>query len=295
MTSALERATSTDIAPTTSHAGPVSSRPSRGPERPPLLLVGLAIVIAAGLFAPILVVVWFSFNSTKSLSVFTGWSWRWYEMAWANESVRSATLLSFQVALVVAVVSTVIGTGLAIGLRHTGARLRIPFELLLLLTLVTPEIASAIAALLLFTGLGVTLSPATLIAAHITFSIPYVAIVVRARLDSLHSQYEEAARDLGASPGSAVRLVVLPLLWPAIVGSSLLVFMFSFDNFVTSFFTSGPTAQTLPLYIYASMRFGVTPEVNAIATIITVGTLTAGVLGRYLTSASSRRQGGAGS
>jgi spermidine/putrescine transport system permease protein/putrescine transport system permease protein len=149
----------------------------------------------------------------------------------------------------------------------------------MLLNLVSPEIATAIALLLLFTGVGLRLGSDTIALGHITFSIAYVTVIVRARLLGIGHELEEGAMDLGATELQSLRLVVLPLMWPAILGSAMLVFLLSFDDFVTSFFTAGVGTPPLPLLIYGMIRFGVTPEINAIGTLMMATTILVGVGG----------------
>jgi len=137
-----------------------------------------------------------------------------------------------------------------------------------LLPLVTPEIVTGVAALLLFTGIGLKLSTTTVILAEITFSIAYVTVIVRGRLAGIALEVEEAARDLGCTPFQAVRLVILPTLLPALIGAGLLVFALVFDDFVLAFFTTGVDPQPLPVRVYSSIRFGVSPAINAIGTLM---------------------------
>jgi len=138
----------------------------------------------------------------------------------------------------------------------------------MLIPLVTPEIVAGVSALLLFTQLGMQLSLLTIAIAHITFSISYVTVVVRARLASLNPEVEQAAMDLGATRWATFRLVVLPALWPAVLAAGLLVFALSFDDFVLSFFTTGESPQPLPVRIWSAIRFGVTPTINAIGSLM---------------------------
>jgi spermidine/putrescine transport system permease protein len=138
----------------------------------------------------------------------------------------------------------------------------------MLIPLVTPEIVAGVSALLIFTQLGLRLSLLTIVIAHITFSISYVTVVVRARLATLNPEVEQAALDLGATRWQTFRLVVLPALWPAVLAAGLLVFALSFDDFVLSFFTTGESPQPLPVRIYSAIRFGVTPTINAIGTLM---------------------------
>jgi spermidine/putrescine transport system permease protein len=134
--------------------------------------------------------------------------------------------------------------------------------------LLNPEIATAVGLLLFFTQFGLTLSPTTITIAHITWAIPYVALIVRSRIVGLDPEIEDAAKDLGATELGALRLVVLPVLWPAIIAAGLLVFIMSFDDFVTSYFTSGAGVPPLPVAIYSMIKHGVSPEINAVGTLM---------------------------
>jgi spermidine/putrescine transport system permease protein len=157
----------------------------------------------------------------------------------------------------------------------------------MLVPLVTPEIVAGVSALLLFTQIGLRLSVLTIMIAHITFSISYVTVVVRARLAALNPEVEQAAMDLGATQWQTFRLVVLPGLWPAVLASGLLVFALSFDDFVLSFFTTGESPQPLPVRIWSAIRFGVTPTINAIGTLMLMISLLAIGLALWL----GRRRG----
>lgn len=258
-------------------------------RRTPVVLLVVTALAGLFLYVPIIVVSWFSFNSSKSLSLFDSFSTRWYRAFFADSVAKQGILTSVQVALATTVIAVSLGTALAIGLARVRPRVQRAVDTVLLVSLVTPEIATAVALLLLFSGAGVPLSRATLIIAHVTFSIPYTVTIIRARLSGIAIRYEEAARDLGASRGQTIRLVTLPLLAPAILGAGFLVFLLSFDDFVTSFFNSGTSAQPLPLFIYGSIRFGVTPEINAIGTLVMVVTIVLGAAGMYLTSSRQRR------
>ena len=164
----------------------------------------------------------------------------------------------------------------------------------MLIPLVTPEIVAAVSALILFTQIGWQLSLTTIMIAHITFSISYVTVVVRARLAAVNPEVEQAALDLGATRWGTLRLVTLPELWPAIIAAALLVFALSFDDFVISFFTTGESPQPLPVRIYSAIRFGVTPTINAIGTLmLTVSAVLIG-LAIALPRLLGRRESGLG-
>ena len=266
---------------------PVAAATGRARPKPPAfdqprflrLFTGLVFVY---LFAPILVVIWFSFNSARSLQVFRSFSLMWYARLFQDPGIVDSLVASIRIAFVTMLVATVIGTLLAFGLVRARSRASRPTDVLMLLNLVSPEIVTAIALLLVFSeaggflaqwGVQFGLSQVTVVLGHITFSIAYVTIIVRGRLAALNREVEEAALDLGANYVQAMRLVTLPQLWPAIAASGMLVFVMSFDDFVTSFFTSGVDVQPLPLRIYSMIHFGVTPEINAVGTLMMVITI----------------------
>ncbi len=260
-----------------------SRRPAhaRGFDRPRFLPIITALVFVY-LFAPILVVTWFSFNSKRSLQIFGSPSLTWYDQFLHDPAIIGSLVASIEIAFVTMVVSTVIGTLLAFGLVRARSRASRPTDVLMLLNLVSPEIVTAVALLLVFSqtgaflsqfGLQFGLSLATVALGHITFSIAYVTIIVRGRLAALNREVEEAAQDLGATNLEAMRLVTLPLLWPAIIASGMLVFVMSFDDFITSYFTTGVGTEPLPLRIYSMIHFGVTPEINAVGTLMMVLTV----------------------
>ena len=259
-------------APVPAAGGRLSSRRARrireqGYDRPRFL----KLVVAAFLlwtFAPIAIVVLFSFNSGRSLQNFEGFSTQWYSEFFGDEQLRQSLYASLEIGLVTMIVATLLGTLLAFGLVRSRNRLSPITNVMMLIPLVVPEIVAGVTALLLFTQIGLQLSLTTIILAHITFSISYVTVIVRGRLAALNREVEEAAMDLGATRVQTLRLVVLPELWPAILAAGLLTFALSFDDFVLSFFTTGESPQPLPVRIYSAIRFGVTPTINAIGALM---------------------------
>jgi spermidine/putrescine transport system permease protein/putrescine transport system permease protein len=247
-------------------------RRRKGFDRPRFLWV-LYVAMCLYLFVPILVVIIYSFNSTNSLQVFGGLSTRWYHAFWNDPQIKDSLVASFEVAAVTMVVATILGTLLAFGLVRARGRIGGSANILMLLPLITPEIVTAVGLLLLFGRVGTPLSLKTIILGHITFSISYVTVIVRARLSLLNREVEEAAMDLGATELGALRLVTLPALYPAIAASALLVFVLSFDDFVTSVFVSGAGTSPLPVRIYSLLRVGVSPEINAVGTTMIAITL----------------------
>jgi spermidine/putrescine transport system permease protein/putrescine transport system permease protein len=243
------------------------SRPGRLERRPAFAVVVTALFLV-WLYLPIAAVALFSFNSVRSLSTFEGFSTRWYSDFFNDDTLITSLGASLLIATVAAVGSLVLGTMLALGLDRIGSRKGRAVGAVTLLPLVTPEIVTGVAALLLFTGLSMKLSLLTVVLAEITFSIAYVAVIVRGRLAAMDPQVEEAARDLGCTPWQALRGVTLPTLAPALLGAGLLVFALVFDDFVLAFFTTGVDPQPLPVRIYSSIRFGVSPAINAVGTLM---------------------------
>jgi spermidine/putrescine transport system permease protein len=236
------------------------------------------------LYAPILVVVVLAFNRGRQVLVWEGFSLKWFGTALRDPTITQPLRNSLIIAGGNAAIACVLGTLLALALPRMRPWLRVPIDALAYMTLVTPEIVFGIAALIFFVQVGswfgVT-SPLglwTVLASHVVFNASVVALVVRARFVGMGTQLEEASFDLGAGPVSTFRQVTLPQLAPAVLAGGLLAFTFSFDDFVTSFFVAGAGTTTLPLRIFASLRFGVSPAINAMAAMILALTLTAVVV-----------------
>jgi ABC-type spermidine/putrescine transport system permease subunit II len=244
-----------------------------GRRRNPLL-TAYALAVYVFLFAPIVVLIVFSFNDSKSLFVWRGFTLKWYPQLFGDEPLLHSLGVTLQVAASAVVGTTILGTLLGLGL----ARLRSgaaagAADTMILLPMVTPEVVMGISLLLFFALLFNANGSIWQIAiAHIAFSISYVAIIVRARAVSLDPRMEEAARDLGATPAAAFFHVTLPLIAPAVAAGALIAFALSFDDLIITSFNAGVGSTTLPLYIYSRIRFGVTPEINAISTLIVTGT-----------------------
>jgi spermidine/putrescine transport system permease protein len=286
------RAPATDPAVEAAPA-PARRKPPKPFDRPRFLPVftGLFFVF---MFAPIVIVALFSFNSTRSLQRFEGFSLEWYQRFFEDESLRESLIASIQIATVTMLAATALGTMLAFALVRARSRWAGGANVLMLVPLVTPEIVAAVSALVLFTQIGWQLSLETVMVAHITFSISYVTVVVRARLAALNPEVEQAALDLGATRWGTLRLVTLPELWPAIVAAALLTFALSFDDFVLSFFTTGESPQPLPVRIYSAIRFGVTPTINAIGTLMLTVSALLILLAIMLPRLVGRRESGLG-
>jgi ABC-type spermidine/putrescine transport system permease subunit II len=238
------------------------------------LLGGYALLAYVFLYAPIAVVVVFAFNGGDEVLYWEGFSTKWFGEALATPEITNALKLSVLIALGNALVACVLGTMLALALPRMRSWVRVPIDALAYMTLVTPEIVFAISALVFFVqagsrlGIDNPLGWQTILIAHVVFNTSVVALVVRARFVSMGQSLEEASYDLGAGPLSTFRQVTLPRLAPAIVAGGLLAFTFSFDDFITSFFVTGTDSETLPIYIWGQLRFGVTPAINATAAMI---------------------------
>jgi len=232
-------------------------------------LTAFAALIYVFLFAPIVILIIFSFNASRRNFVWLGFTTDWYPKLLANHDLLDSLWVTIQVAFVAVIASTILGTLLGLGLarlrfRGTGAA-----ETLLLMPMITPEIIMGISLLIFFSQLfGQNGSIGQIMIAHITFCISYVAITVRARAVSLDPRLEEAARDLGASARGAFWHVTLPLIAPAVAAGGMLAFALSFDDLVITAFNAGVGSTTLPIFIYSSIKFGVSPQINAISTII---------------------------
>ena len=268
-------------------------RPGRSPNRlanpwgKPRFLAFFSWVYIVWSIVPVLIAIQFSFNLGRSRSTWQGFSLRWYTgdpdlSVLHNPALRAAMSQSVKLAFLAMLIATPIGVGLAIGL----ARWRGPGSgagnLLMLFPLVTPELVlgSALFLVIVFLYRAVHLGTGAQLLGHVTFSISYVVIVVRGRLFAIGKEYEEAAMDLGASPTQALRLVLLPMLAPAVFASLMIVFAISIDDFVISaFLAGGAETQTVPMLIYSSARAAPNPSLNAVASLMLVLSMTAITLG----------------
>ncbi len=270
------------------------------PGRHPLGLATLTWLYILWSLVPVLVAIRISFNSGKSRSAFQSPSWRWYfndpvQSVWHDDTLRQPLRNSLKLAGLSMLFTTPIGVAMAIGLQRWRGRLSKVSNALTLVPLVTPEIVMGVALFLVFTQVytGVPRGFTTQLLGHITFSISYVVVIVRGRLAAIGPQYEEAARDLGANRLQAMRLVLLPLLGPAIFASVMVVFAGSIDDFViSSFLSTGASSETVPMKIYAGGRATATPALNALATIMLVFTLAAVSLAAIVIRRMRIRQGG---
>ncbi len=222
------------------------------------------------MYAPIVILILFSFNASRYASSWEGFSLRWYQVLFNDRAIGLALRNSLLVALVATAIATVIGTMAALALERYDFWGRLSFDALLYLPIIIPEIAMAVMLLLFFILTRVQLGLGTVIIAHVAFCVSYVAVVVRARVAGLDRTLEEAAQDLYANEWQTFRRVTLPLIMPGIVGGALLAFTLSLDDFVITFFTTGPGTTTLPIQVYGMIKTGVTPEINALSALMLV-------------------------
>jgi spermidine/putrescine transport system permease protein len=259
------------------------------------LLGGNAAIVFGFLYLPVLILIVFSFNDTRSVAVFTGFSTEWYTKLASNTELLDAARNSLLVGLIATIVSTVIGTLTALAMDRYRFKLRTTFDANLYLPIVIPEIVMGISLLLFFNqalfpfiqnifGIRLSTGLPTITLSHIAFDIPFVYVIVRARLADFNRTLEEAAQDLGADEWKTFQRITLPLLMPGIVGGALMAFTLSLDDYLITVFTKGTLEQTMPLYIYSLVRRGVTPEINALSSVLLVGSI--GLVGLSQTAQS---------
>ena len=235
--------------------------------------VWLWIAAAAGyafLYVPLVIVVVYSFNDSRLNAEWVGFTLDWYHKLFQNEEMLAAAGNSLVIALVASLASTLLGTMAGVAMYRYKLRL---LPILVLTPIAIPEILMGVSLLIFFVLLNFTLGLVSVAIAHIAFCIGFVAIVVRSRLAGMDESLTEAARDLGATPWNAFRYVTLPLIMPGVIAGALMAFTLSIDDFVITFFTAGAGTVTLPLQIYSMIKIAVTPEVNAVSTLLMLLTL----------------------
>jgi len=255
---------------------------------------GWAALVYAFLYLPILIVVIYAFNGGRQVLNWEGFSTKWFGEALSDPTITEPLKNSLVIGVSNAAIACILGTALALALPRMRPFARVPFDGLVYMTLVTPEIVFGISALIFFVQAGIPLGLETILIAHVVFNTSVVALIVRARVVGMGEAFEEASYDLGAGPLSTFRQVTLPRLAPAILAGGLLAFTFSFDDFITSFFVSGAGTTTLPLRIFSSLRFGISPIVNATAVMILVLTLAAVVIAYLVLRRTARGARGTG-
>jgi spermidine/putrescine transport system permease protein len=262
----------------------------------PSPLGSITALVYLYLYAPIVVLIILSFNSSRFSTIWRGFTLQWYSLAWRDAELIASLRMSLIVGLVTALLATAAGTAAALALARYRFRLKALAEGLIFLPVIIPEIVIGFATAGLFGAAGIAFGVKTIVAAHVAFSISYVVFIVRARVAGMNPSLEEAAMDLGATRWQTFTKVTLPLILPAIISAALLVFTISLDDYVISSFVAGPGAATLPLKIYSMVKTGVTPEINAISTVLLVATvalvfvserLAAGKMSRWTTGAGA--------
>lgn len=228
----------------------------------------MSVGTLAFLYAPIVILIVLSFNASKIGVSWEGFTWQWYGHLMADPELWRATRNSLTVGIISTGVALVLGLGLAVVMECMAFQGKGVLNGILLLPLVIPEVMLGVALLLFFVMIQWPLGLATVIIGHVVFNLPLVAMVIRARLRKIDPVWEEAAQDLGATPWKAFTKITLPLLRPAILGAGLMAFTLSLDDFVVTFFTTGPGATTLPLHVFSMMRTGVSPAINALSAIL---------------------------
>ena len=252
------------------------------------LTVGFAF-----LYLPMLILIIYSFNESRLVTVWAGFSTQWYGSLLQNQSFLDAAWVTIQVAVASSTIATILGTMGAYVLVRGGRFMgRTLFSGMIYAPLVMPEVITGLSLLLLFIGIGLDRGIFTVVLAHTTFSMCFVSVVVSSRLVSFDKSLEEAALDLGCSPFDAFGLVTLPIIAPAVISGWLLAFTLSLDDLVIASFTAGPSATTLPIRIFSAVRMGVSPEINALSTImiaiVTVGVVTASIISKRSSLAQQR-------
>jgi putrescine transport system permease protein len=257
----------------------------------PFNIVSLTLGFAF-LYIPMIILVIYSFNESKLVTVWAGFSTKWYGELLRNESFLAAAWVTLKVAFFSSTLATILGTMAAYVMVRRGRFAgRTLFSGMIYAPLVMPEVITGLSLLLLFIAIGLDRGVLTIVLAHTTFAMCYVSVVVSSRLVSFDQSLEEAALDLGSTPFEAFRLITIPIVAPAVLSGWLLAFTLSLDDLIIASFTSGPAATTLPMKVWSSVRLGVSPEINALSTIfigiVTVGVLIASVVSKR---AITRRQ-----
>ena len=237
------------------------------------LILGFAF-----LYIPIIILIIFSFNESKLVTVWGGFSTKWYSELMSNQGIKDAAWVTLKVAFTSSTIATFLGTIAGLVMAKFGRfRGRTLFSGMIYAPMVMPEVIIGLSLLLMFVALSIDRGVMTVTLAHITFSMCYVAVVVQSRMSSYDDSINEAALDLGCTPFKTFILITLPIIMPAVISGWLLSFTLSLDDLVIASFTSGPGSTTLPMKIYSMVRLGVTPEINAVSTIL-VGLVALGVV-----------------
>lgn len=243
--------------------------------------VASVVLGLAFLYAPIAILVLYSFNASRLVTVWGGFSTRWYTALFQDQQMLDAIWVTLRVGVLSATLATILGVLAAIALTRSRSRGRTVLAGGIYATLVMPEVILGLSLLLLFVAAGLPRGFWTVTLSHATLTLAYATVVVQARLQSFDRSLEEAAQDLGCPPWKAFVLVTLPGIAPAVAAAWMLAFTLSLDDLVIASFTSGPGATTLPMRLYSQVRLGVNPEINAVSTLL-IGLVATGVIAAYL-------------
>jgi spermidine/putrescine transport system permease protein len=247
-----------------------------------------ALVFFIFLYLPIIVLIGLSFNSGRSATIWEGFTFDWYYRVMDNPDILRAAQNSLVVATVATIFSTIVATLAALGMDRARFRGQNAITSLIAFPLIVPEIVTAVASLIFFISIGLSIGLFTVMLAHVVFCIPFAYLPIKARLDGMPPAYREAAADLYANEWKTFTRVTLPLLWPGVIAGAMLAFITSLDDFVITYFVAGPGSSTLPIYIFTSLRIGISPEVNAISALMLVVSIAFVSLSAWLGRRSAR-------
>lgn len=264
----------------------MSSRTGLSPLLKALLVLGFVF-----LYAPILSLIIYSFNESKLVTVWSGFSIKWYGELFQDEGIMDAAWVSIRIAFFTATASVVLATVSAmIMTRFRPFRGKTLFGALITAPLVMPEVITGLSILLLFVSLGLARGMTTIWIAHVTFCVAFVTVVVSSRLGELDKSIEEAAMDLGANRVKVFFLITLPIIMPALISGWLLAFTLSIDDLVVASFVSGPSSTTLPMKVFSSVRLGLSPKINALATLMILAVSLAALIAWWLMARDEKRR-----
>lgn len=246
-------------------------------------LLGIhSLLMMIFIYIPIIIIIVYSFNSSRLASNWSGFTFDWYISLFDNSYVMEALTNTLIVAVVSTLVSSLLGTMSALSMRKVSKKIKAGMGGLIYLPIIIPDIIMGLSLLMLFTQFHIPLGRLTIIIAHITFSISYVHVVVSTRLAGMKDGLEEAAQDLGAGAWQTFRFVTMPQILPGIISGAIIAFTMSLDDFMVSFFVSGPNSTTLPIYIYGQVKRGISPEINALCTILIIVSVTLIFLAQFI-------------
>ncbi len=246
------------------------------------VLLAYSLAVLAFLYLPLIILALYSFNDSRINAVWTGFTLKWYQALFQNTRVLEALTNTLIIGFFSTIISTALGTTAAIALHRYRYKFKAVINGLVYLPILIPEIVMGLSLLVLFSQAHLPLGKPTLILAHITFCVSFVVITVGARMEGMRNDLEQAASDLYATPWQTFRYITLPLIMPGIIAGALIAFTLSIDDFVISFFVAGPNSTTLPLYIYAMVKRGISPEINALSTLMMCATVSMVVLAEIL-------------